>query len=75
MLFNNNTNINYMVHITTPLSDETAICNIVINIILFDLIMTRLLIKNIINMHKIHTIITNVIFAICKNGKISLGSS
>ena len=59
-----------MVHITTPSSGETAIRNIVINIILFDLIMTRLLIKNIINMYIIHTIITNVIFAIRKIGQI-----
>ena len=38
IFFINDTNINIMVHITTPSSGETAICNIVINIILFDLI-------------------------------------
>ena len=64
-----------MIHITIPSSGETAICNIInsINIILFDLIMTRLFIKNIFNMYIktriIHTFITNVIFAIRKIGQ------
>ena len=75
LLFINNTNINFIVHITIPSSGETAICNIInsINIIRFDLIMTRLFIKNITNMYImtriIHTIITNVIFTIRKIGQ------
>ena len=76
LLINNNTSINIMIHITIPSSGETAICNIInsINIILSNIIITRLFIKNIFNMYImtriIHTIITNVIFAIRKIGQI-----